>query len=121
MPNFQDNQGESFEDERYLAMLAKPTNDEVGADIETYGHVPVTPETATQDPFTQKGSLANALDEITEPTEADSMPQKVVTQQTVYEHPELKEVATGEFGADMKVALVNDGPVTIIIDTKNKV
>lgn len=31
-----------------------------------------------------------------------------------------KEVATGEFGADMKVALINDGPVTIIIDTKNK-
>ncbi len=29
-----------------------------------------------------------------------------------------KEIATGEFGADMKVALVNDGPVTIIIDTK---
>ncbi len=32
-----------------------------------------------------------------------------------------KEVQTGEFGADMKVSLVNDGPVTIIIDTKNKV
>jgi D-tyrosyl-tRNA(Tyr) deacylase len=31
-----------------------------------------------------------------------------------------KEVRTGIFGADMKVALVNDGPVTIIIDTKNK-
>jgi D-tyrosyl-tRNA(Tyr) deacylase len=31
-----------------------------------------------------------------------------------------KEVFTGEFGADMKVALVNDGPVTIIIDSKNK-
>lgn len=29
-------------------------------------------------------------------------------------------VQTGRFGADMKVALVNDGPVTIIIDTKNK-
>lgn len=29
-------------------------------------------------------------------------------------------VKTGEFGADMKVSLVNDGPVTIIIDTKNK-
>lgn len=29
-------------------------------------------------------------------------------------------VATGEFGADMKVALINDGPVTILIDTKNK-
>lgn len=32
-----------------------------------------------------------------------------------------KPVQTGEFGADMKVNLVNDGPVTIIIDTKNKV
>lgn len=31
-----------------------------------------------------------------------------------------KKVQTGEFGADMKVALLNDGPVTIIIDTKNK-
>jgi D-aminoacyl-tRNA deacylase len=32
-----------------------------------------------------------------------------------------KKVQTGEFGADMKVSLVNDGPVTIVIDTKNKV
>ncbi|MGY0393412.1 D-aminoacyl-tRNA deacylase [Bizionia sp. KMM 8389] len=31
-----------------------------------------------------------------------------------------KRIQTGEFGADMKVALENDGPVTIIIDTKNK-
>jgi D-aminoacyl-tRNA deacylase len=31
-----------------------------------------------------------------------------------------KVVQTGEFGADMKVGLVNDGPVTILIDTKNK-
>ncbi|MFC4722354.1 D-aminoacyl-tRNA deacylase [Geojedonia litorea] len=31
-----------------------------------------------------------------------------------------KVVQTGEFGADMKVELLNDGPVTIIIDTKNK-
>jgi len=31
-----------------------------------------------------------------------------------------KKVQTGEFGADMKVQLLNDGPVTIIIDTKNK-
>lgn len=29
-------------------------------------------------------------------------------------------VETGEFGADMEVSLVNDGPVTLIIDTKNK-
>jgi len=30
------------------------------------------------------------------------------------------DIQTGEFGADMKVALLNDGPVTIIMDTKNK-
>ena len=32
-----------------------------------------------------------------------------------------KSVSTGVFGADMKIELVNDGPVTILIDTKNKV
>jgi len=32
-----------------------------------------------------------------------------------------KKVGTGEFGADMKVALINDGPVTIVIDSKNRV
>ncbi len=32
-----------------------------------------------------------------------------------------KPIQTGEFGADMKVALRNDGPVTIIIDSKNRV
>ncbi len=31
-----------------------------------------------------------------------------------------KPIGTGEFGADMKVALLNDGPVTIWIDSKNK-
>jgi len=31
-----------------------------------------------------------------------------------------KQVLTGEFGADMKVELLNDGPVTIIIDSKNR-
>lgn len=31
-----------------------------------------------------------------------------------------KKVGTGQFGADMKVHLLNDGPVTIIIDTKNR-
>lgn len=32
-----------------------------------------------------------------------------------------KSIQSGEFGADMKVSLLNDGPVTIIIDSKNKV
>ena len=31
-----------------------------------------------------------------------------------------KSIQTGVFGADMKISLLNDGPVTIIIDTKNK-
>jgi len=31
-----------------------------------------------------------------------------------------KPIQTGEFGADMKVSLLNDGPVTIVIDTKDK-
>lgn len=31
-----------------------------------------------------------------------------------------KPIGTGEFGADMQVSLVNDGPITICIDTKNK-
>lgn len=32
-----------------------------------------------------------------------------------------KSIQTGEFGADMKVALLNDGPVTILIDSKNRI
>jgi D-tyrosyl-tRNA(Tyr) deacylase len=31
-----------------------------------------------------------------------------------------KKVQTGVFGADMQVSLLNDGPVTIVIDSKNK-
>lgn len=31
-----------------------------------------------------------------------------------------KQIQTGEFGADMKVSLINDGPVTVIVDTKIK-
>jgi D-tyrosyl-tRNA(Tyr) deacylase len=32
-----------------------------------------------------------------------------------------KPIGTGEFGADMKVSLINDGPVTIVMDSKNRV
>lgn len=39
---------------------------------------------------------------------------------TLLEEALGKSVQTGEFGADMKVSLLNDGPVTITIDTKNK-
>ena len=38
----------------------------------------------------------------------------------ILENESGKKIQTGIFGADMKIALVNDGPVTILIDTKNK-
>ena len=31
-----------------------------------------------------------------------------------------KKIATGEFGADMKISIINDGPVTILVDSKNR-
>ena len=37
-----------------------------------------------------------------------------------FESQIYKKVGTGKFGADMKVELINDGPVTIIMDSKNK-
>ncbi len=40
---------------------------------------------------------------------------------TALEKEIAKPIARGKFGANMKVSLVNDGPVTIVIDTKNKV
>jgi D-aminoacyl-tRNA deacylase len=43
--------------------------------------------------------------------------KKLITQLTIQLG---KPIYTGIFGADMQVALVNDGPVTIVIDTKNK-
>ncbi len=36
------------------------------------------------------------------------------------QHDLGKQIQTGEFGADMKLDLINDGPVTIVIDTKNR-
>ena len=39
---------------------------------------------------------------------------------TTLENSLGKEVQTGQFGADMKVEILNDGPVTILIDSKNK-
>src|SRR3984957_1842780 len=43
--------------------------------------------------------------------------EKMITQMEKDLH---KKIFTGEFGADMRVELLNDGPVTIIIDTKNR-
>lgn len=66
---------------------------------------------------TKKGNRPSYI-KAAKPETAIPLYQKMASQLTA----DLgKIVQTGEFGADMKVALVNDGPVTIIIDTKNKV
>jgi len=65
---------------------------------------------------TKKGNRPSYLN-AAKPEVAIPLYEKFVAQMEV----EIgKKVQTGQFGADMKVQLLNDGPVTIIIDTKNK-
>ena len=65
---------------------------------------------------TKKGNRPSYI-KAARPETAITLYEKFVKQlETFLEKP----VGTGEFGAMMEVALVNDGPVTIIIDTKNK-
>lgn len=65
---------------------------------------------------TKKGNRPSYI-KVSKPDFAIPMYEKFVTQ---LENDLGKTIQTGEFGADMKVALINDGPVTIIIDSKNK-
>lgn len=65
---------------------------------------------------TKKGNRPSYI-KAAKPDFAIPMYEKFVSQ---VEQELGKKVQTGRFGADMKVALVNDGPVTIIIDSKNK-
>lgn len=65
---------------------------------------------------TRKGNRPSYI-KASKPDVAIPLYQKFITQLT---NDLQKEVNTGEFGADMKVALVNDGPVTIVMDTKLK-
>ena len=65
---------------------------------------------------TKKGNRPSYL-KAAKPEFAIPMYEKFIAQMEI----ELgKKIFTGEFGADMKVRLLNDGPVTIIIDSKNK-
>ncbi len=65
---------------------------------------------------TKKGNRPSYI-KAAKPEIAIPLYEKFVTQMEL----ELgKKVPTGQFGADMKVALINDGPVTILMDTKNK-
>lgn len=65
---------------------------------------------------TKKGNRPSYI-KASKPEIAIPMYEKMIKQLSV----DLgKTVQTGEFGADMKVELLNDGPVTIVMDTKNK-
>ncbi|MFM6926382.1 MAG: D-aminoacyl-tRNA deacylase [Ferruginibacter sp.] len=65
---------------------------------------------------TKKGNRPSYL-KASKPDIAVPIYEKMITQ---LETDLGKKIFTGEFGADMKVSLLNDGPVTIVIDTKNK-
>ncbi len=65
---------------------------------------------------TKKGNRPSYI-KAAKPEIAIPMYEKCITQ---LESELGKKIQTGQFGADMKVALVNDGPVTILIDSKNK-
>ena len=65
---------------------------------------------------TKKGNRPSYI-KASKPEFAIPMYEKLIKQLS---HEFGKTVVTGIFGADMKVELVNDGPVTIVLDTKNK-
>ena len=65
---------------------------------------------------TKKGNRPSYI-KAAKPDIAIPMYEKMIVQ---LQHDLGKSIKTGMFGADMKVQLLNDGPVTIVIDTKNK-
>ena len=65
---------------------------------------------------TKKGNRPSYI-KASKPDYAIPVYEKMITQ---LENDLGKKIQTGIFGADMKVSLLNDGPVTIVIDTKNK-
>jgi D-tyrosyl-tRNA(Tyr) deacylase len=65
---------------------------------------------------TKKGNRPSYI-KASKPNIAIPLYEKMIAQ---LENDLGKKIFTGEFGADMKVLLLNDGPVTIFIDTKNK-
>ena len=65
---------------------------------------------------TKKGNRPSYI-KASKPGMAIPMYEKMIVQ---LENDLGKKIFTGEFGADMKVSLLNDGPVTIIIDSKDK-
>jgi D-tyrosyl-tRNA(Tyr) deacylase len=65
---------------------------------------------------TKKGNRPSFI-RAAKPDKAIPLYEKMIA---VFESLTGKKIATGIFGADMKISLVNDGPVTIIMNTKDK-
>lgn len=65
---------------------------------------------------TKKGNRPSYI-RASKPDMAIPLYEKMITQLSF---DLAKPIETGEFGADMKIALTNDGPVTIVMDTKNR-
>ncbi len=95
-------------------------NDEEGKmnlDLKTVGGSILLISQFTLHASTKKGNRPSFLD-AAKPDIAIPLYEQMIAQLSAdLGHP----VETGEFGADMKVSLLNDGPVTIIIDTKNRI
>jgi hypothetical protein len=72
----------------------------------------------------QMNSLISEMRKLTNDPNALKDPQAVMDSMGINQEELEKQcnskVETGIFGADMKISLLNDGPVTIIIDTQNK-
>jgi D-tyrosyl-tRNA(Tyr) deacylase len=83
--------------------------------VETNGEVLVVSQ-FTLHASTKKGNRPSYI-RAARPETAIPLYKKFVNQ---ISHDTGKAAATGEFGANMQIALVNDGPVTLIIDTKNR-
>ena len=64
---------------------------------------------------TKKGNRPSFI-EAARPEKAIPLYEKMID---ILEEKSGKPIQTGQFGADMQITLVNDGPVTIIIDSKN--
>ncbi|MEP6674988.1 MAG: D-aminoacyl-tRNA deacylase [Ferruginibacter sp.] len=95
-----------FDDEQKIPNISVKEN---GADILLISQF-------TLHAATKKGNRPSYL-KASKPAVAEPMYERMIVQ---LEKDLGKKIFTGTFGADMKVELLNDGPVTIVIDTKNK-